>query len=39
MSPCASCNASHNNTVGRIIRCGTCVVRVGKMPTKWSPKQ
>ena len=35
MSPCKTCNASHKNTVERVIRCGTCVVQTGKMPTNY----
>ena len=37
-NPCDTCNASHKNTLPRIVRCGTCVVRPGQMPTKWRQK-
>ena len=36
MTPCDTCNASHANTPGRIIRCMTCVVRPMQMPSKWA---
>lgn len=32
---CATCNASYKNTQERIIRCGTCFVRVNMPPTKY----
>jgi hypothetical protein len=38
MSHCNTCNASHSNTVERIVRCGACVVRPMLPPTKWKPK-
>ena len=37
-NPCATCNASYKNTLPRIVRYGTCVVRPGQMPTKWGKK-
>ena len=33
-NPCDTCSAGHGNDLPRIIRCGTCVVRPGLMPTK-----
>ena len=27
MNTCATCNASHKNTVDRVLRCGLCVAR------------
>lgn len=39
MKPCDTCNASHKNTVERIIRCGTCKDQRGGMPTKYKPAQ
>lgn len=27
MKTCATCNASHKNTVERVLRCGLCVAR------------
>ena len=36
-NPCKTCNASHKNTVERVIRCCTCVVQIGKMPTNHQP--
>ena len=38
MSHCETCNASHKNTVDRVLRCMTCVVRPTMPPTKWKPK-
>ena len=35
MNPCKTCNASHKNTVERVIRCCTCVVQPGKKPTNY----
>lgn len=37
MNYCNTCNASHKNTVERVIRCGTCVVRPMQTPSKWKP--
>lgn len=37
-SPCDTCSAGYGNDLPRIIRCGTCVVRPGLMPTKWGKK-
>ena len=36
--PCNTCNAGYTNDLPRIIRCGTCVVRPGQMPSKWGKK-
>jgi hypothetical protein len=33
---CATCNAPHNNTVERIVRCGTCYAKPAGN-TKWAP--
>lgn len=35
MNHCKTCNASNNNTVERVIRCGTCKVQTVGMPTKY----
>ena len=35
MNHCKTCNASNNNTVERVIRCGTCKVQLIGMPTKY----
>lgn len=35
MNHCKTCNASHKNTVERVIRCGTCKVQLVGMPTKY----
>lgn len=35
MTHCEKCNASHKNTVERVIRCGTCVVQPKKFPTNY----
>lgn len=38
MNPCDTCNASHKNTVERIIRCMGCKHRYdGQPPTNWRP--
>jgi len=35
---CKTCNAPYNNSIGRIIRCGTCAIINGKVPpTKYIP--
>jgi hypothetical protein len=34
---CKSCNASHENTVERVLRCMSCVARVAKPPTNYKP--
>ena len=35
---CDNCNAPHNNSLPRIVRCGTCRVINGKLPpTKYAP--
>lgn len=39
MNYCKTCNASQKNTVERVIRCGTCVARPMKAPTKWKANQ
>lgn len=39
MNHCTTCNASHRNSVARVIRCGTCVARPMQTPTNWRPKQ
>jgi len=38
MNYCDTCNASHDNSPPRIIRCGTCAIINGKVPpTKYMP--
>lgn len=37
MNYCKTCNASHKNTVERVIRCGTCKVQPVGMPTRYQP--
>lgn len=37
MNHCNTCNASHKNTVERVIRCGTCKVQPVGMPTRYQP--
>ena len=36
MKTCATCNASQNNTVERVIRCGLCVAKQSGN-TNWRP--
>ncbi len=37
-NPCKTCNASHKNTVERVIRCMGCKYRYdGKPPTNYRP--
>ena len=36
MNTCATCNASHKNTVDRVLRCGLCVARPNGN-SKWRP--
>lgn len=36
MKTCATCNASHNNTVERVLRCMGCVAKQGGN-TNWRP--
>jgi hypothetical protein len=35
---CGTCNAGYDNSLPRIIRCGTCTWRPVGMPTKWRAK-
>lgn len=38
-NPCKTCNASHKNTVERVIRCMGCKYRYdGKPPTNYQAK-
>lgn len=36
MKTCATCNATHKNTVERVIRCGLCVARPNGN-SNWQP--
>jgi hypothetical protein len=37
MNYCKTCNASHKNTVDRVLRCMSCVVQFAKPPTNYKP--